>query len=307
MEADIIAGLKQKKSGHFGYPTNAGPLVGYAGLMIFSDLMTTLGFPLSRYLERIGLDSAPNPDEEGLFRTHVAQAFSIPFENLDIHLGRPISLNPEVLIPKILDQRRGGYCFELNGIFCKALRSLGFTVRPQMARVLYGRPDPGPRTHEVLIVTVSGTKWLADTGFGGPGLRAPVPLIPAHICEQYGERYRLRQDAKLGMVLQKETQGFFLDLYSFDENELTLEHDIETGNHYTSTSPLSIFRLRRMCYLPHPSGRTTLTDMELTIHRDGRSTTVTLPPGPEYVAALATHFGIDINAKYEDLMPLGVR
>jgi N-hydroxyarylamine O-acetyltransferase len=273
--------------------------------MLFSELMTTANFPLSRYLERIGLDCCPSPDKEGLFRMHAAQVFSVPFENIDIHLGRPISLKSEDLIAKILDRKRGGYCFELNRIFSLALTAIGFDVRPKMARVLYGRTDPGSRSHEVLVVTVSGEKWLADAGFGGPGLRAPIPIIPNQMCEQYGERFRLRQDATLGMVLQKESRDSILDLYSFDVNELTLEHDIEMGNHYTSTSPASVFRLRRMCSLPQPWGRTTLADMELTIYREGQSTRLSLPPGPEYMAALTRHFGIEIDATYEELTSPG--
>jgi N-hydroxyarylamine O-acetyltransferase len=125
------------------------------------------------------------------------------------------------------------------------------------------------------------------------------------MCEQYGERFRLREDAQLGMVLQKESHDSFLDLYSFDENELTLALDIEMGNHYTSTSPASVFRLRRMCSLPQPWGRTTLADMELTIYREGQSTRLSLPPGPEYMAALTSHFGIEIDATYEELTPPG--
>jgi arylamine N-acetyltransferase len=140
--------------------------------MIFSGHMNTTAFPLSQYLERIGLSTAPKPNEEGLRQVHSAQAFSIPFENIDIHFGRPISLNSADLVEKILRQKRGGYCFELNGIFHRALKALGFSVRPHMARVLYGRPAPGGRTHEVLVVAVSGKKWLADTGFGAR-LRAP--------------------------------------------------------------------------------------------------------------------------------------
>jgi len=266
--------------------------------------MISTGFPLIQYLERIGLSSAPKPDEEGLRQVHSAQAFAIPFENIDIHLGRPISLEPADLVEKILWQRRGGYCFELNGILRQALKALGFAVRPHMARVLYGRAAPSERSHEVLVVTISGQQWLADAGFGGPGLRSPIPITTDLAHEQYGERYRLRRDPELGLVLQKDTRDLLLDLYAFSENELTLEADIEMGNHFTSTSPYSIFRLHRMCSFAQSWGRVTLNDMELTMHRDGQNISRTLPPGPEYMAALARHFGIEIGARYEDLMPL---
>ena len=265
--------------------------------------MNTTDFPLSQYLDRIGLSTAPAPDEKGLAMIHAAQVCSIPFENIDIHLGLPISLKPNDLAAKLVRQHRGGYCFELNGIFHLALKALGFNVRPLLARALYGRPDPGARTHQVLIVTIAGCDWLADAGFGGPGLRLPIPLAAEQIREQYGERYRLRNNPKYGWVLQKETMNAYMDLYAF-EDSLTLDIDVEMANHFTSTWPASIFRLRRMCSLARPWGRVTLADMELTIHRDGKSLTQLLPPGPQYMAALAEHFGLDIKAVYEDFAPL---
>ncbi len=270
-------------------------------LILFLLSMTSTDFPLARYLTRIGLSNPPYADEAGLQQIHLAQVFAIPFENLDIHLGRPISLNPQRLAAKILERKRGGYCFELNGVFRLALAAMGFSAHPHLARVLYGRNDSGPRTHQVLIVTISGEKWLADTGFGGPGIRSPLPLVAGQIHEQYGERYRLQSHRELGMVLQKETNNAFLDLYAFSENELTLDIDIEMANHFTSTWPDSIFRLHRMCSLPHPWGRVTLSDMDLTIHRDGQSTSKALPAGSQYISALTEHFGIEIDARHEDL------
>ncbi len=273
-------------------------------LMLFSAPMKAIDFPLSGYLARVGLSKAPEPDEEGLKEIHAAQVFSIPFENLDIHLGRSILLEPDKLVSKLIYRQRGGYCFELNGIFQLALESLGFAVRPLLARVIYGRTDPGAHTHQVLIVKLPGQGWLADAGFGGPGLRMPLPLIPDQVGEQYGERYRLRLDPKYGTVLQKESNDAFIDLYAFNENELTLGIDIEMANHFTSTWPASIFRLHRMCALPQPWGRVTLSNMELTIYRDGKSVRRTLPPGTQYMESIAENFGINLDAAYGDLAPL---
>jgi N-hydroxyarylamine O-acetyltransferase len=272
--------------------------------MVFSKSMNLTDFPLAQYLDRIGLKEVPKPDEEGLKQVHAAQAFSIPFENLDIHLGRGISLKPEDLVAKLIYGKRGGYCFELNGIIYLALNALGFAVQPVLSRVLYGRSSPGARTHQVLIVTISGRKWLADVGFGGPGLRLPMPMIADQIEEQHGERYRLRQDPKYGMLLQKESKNAQVDLYTFDERELTMDVDIDMANHFTATSPDSIFRLHRMCALPKPWGRVTLADMELTIHRDGQSTSRILSPGPLYMDAITQNFGINLNVAYDDFAPL---
>ncbi len=274
--------------------------------MLFSESMNAIAFPLVRYLKRIGLSKTPAPDEEGLQEVHAGQAISIPFENLDIHLGRTISLNTGILIPKLIDARRGGYCFELNGILTLALKSLGFRVRPLLARVFYGRGDFGTRTHQVLIATISGRKWLADCGFGGPGFRLPIPIVPEQIQEQHSDRFRLRPDPKWGMVLQKEINGIFADLYAFNEDELTTDEDIEMANHFTSTWPPSFFRLHRMCSLHKLWGRITLSDMELIIHRDGISEKTTLPPGRQYLEAIEEHFGIRLNAAYEDFAPLNL-
>jgi len=263
--------------------------------------MDSSDFPLAHYLERIGLKETPKPDEEGLKQVHAAQAFSIPFENLDIHLGRAISLKPADLVAKLIYRKRGGYCFELNGIFNLALKALGFAVRPVLARVLYGRSAPGARTHQVLVVTISGCTWLADVGFGGPGLRLPMPIVADQIEQQYGERYRLRPDPTYGMLLQKESRdASVVGLYAFDERELTMDLDINMANHFTATSPDSIFRLRRMCALPKPWGRITIEDMELAIYRDGQSTRRLLPSGASYMDAIAENFGIYLDAAYDD-------
>lgn len=266
--------------------------------------METSGFPLDQYLERIGLGRPPHPDEDGLKDLHSAQAFSIPFENFDIHLGRTISLEPGDLVAKMIHRRRGGYCFELNGLLGLALKALGFKMRPLTARVHYGRTDPGARTHEVLIVTISGREWLADCGFGGPGLRLPMPAVPDRVEEHFGARYRLRRDPRYGAVLQKESAGDFVDLYSFNVHEMTLDIDLEMANHFTSTWPSSIFRLSRMCALPKPWGRVTLSDMELAIHNAEGVVRRILPPGPAYLEAVTEHFGLRLDARYEDLAPL---
>ena len=262
-------------------------------------------FPLSQYLDRIGLAELPGVNGEGLQKLHAAQAFSVPFENLDILLGRTIALTPEHLVAKLIRQRRGGYCFELNGLLYLALKTMGFTVRPLLARVLYGLENPSAHTHEVLVVTIDGNDWLADVGFGGPGLCLPLPLIADQVFEQYGERYRLIRNPKYGMILQREIEDkSYIDLYCFHVDDLTVEADIEMANHYTSTWPQSIFRLHRMCSLRKPCGRVTLLDMELTIYRDGQSIKNILPEGPPYLAALSEHFDINLNVQYEELNPL---
>ena len=258
-------------------------------------------FPLDGYFERVGITGMPRADETGLQALHAAQAFSIPFENLDIHLGRTVSLKPEDLVEKIVFRKRGGYCFELNQLLRMALAGCGFRVRPVLARVLYQRTEPGPLTHEALIVTLSGRDWLCDTGFGGPGLRLPLPMTARRISEQYGEKFRLQRSPDGEWVLQKETTEGFITLYTFLDLP-ALDVDIEMSNHFTSTWPASIFRLHRMCALLKPAGRVALLDRELTLQENGRSRKKRVPAGPEYMEALSGYFGIELGTEYEDFI-----
>ena len=127
-------------------------------------------------------------------------------------------------------------------------------------------------------------------------------MIPDRIYEQFGDRYKLQSDPDYEWVLQKESRGTFINLYTI-RDQLTLDVDIEMSNHFTSTWPGSYFRAQKMCVMPKTWGRITLADMELTFHRDGLSSSRTLPPGPSYMEALAEHFGLVLEAQYEDFVP----
>lgn len=266
-------------------------------------ILQTYSFPIEAYLDRIGIPAKPAADVDGLRAIHRAQAFSVPFENFDIHLGRPLSLDPAALVGKIVHGRRGGYCFEVNGLLHLALEALGFAVRPRLARVLYGRPDAGPRTHQVLLVTIDGQDWIADAGFGGPGLRAVLPLTPGHTSELDQDRFRVRADSGLGFVVEKEADGAWVGLYAF-QDETTVPLDILVSNFFTENFPASPFRQRRIAAILKPWGRVTLADMDLVLHRDGRAETIRLEAGPMYMEALGHHFGIETGADYGDLAPL---
>jgi N-hydroxyarylamine O-acetyltransferase len=126
------------------------------------------GFDLSAYLERITLKTAPTADIDGLAQIQRAHRLTIPFENLDVKLGRGISLDPVHVFDKLVTRRRGGYCFEQNSLFLRALHAIGFEARPLLARVWMMAPDGvPPRTHTLNLVRIDGKDWIADAGFGG--------------------------------------------------------------------------------------------------------------------------------------------
>ena len=199
------------------------------------DHVTSL---LDDYLARLGLATALSPDLDTLRTLHAAHVAAIPFENLDILLGRGVSLDPDRLREKLLQQRRGGYCFEQNTLFLAVLREIGFTAVPMEARVRAGATVMRPRTHMVVAVQLDGASWLADVGFGGEGLFEPV-RIGGEPLPSTGLVHRVIYDGTL-RVLQLQRGAEWDDQYAF-AFEPVHPIDFEMANWFTSTYPQSPF------------------------------------------------------------------
>ncbi len=254
------------------------------------------------YLGRIGYKGETSPLEENLKALHHAHLHSIPFENFDIQLGRKIDLTPRAVFNKLVHRKRGGYCFELNGLFLAALRYFGFTGRPLLGRV-HVTGTPSGRGHQLSLVSIGGKKWVVDVGFGGDNPRGPVPLIHDHPSVHDGRQVRLKQTERFGTMLQTFKEERWHDLYSFDM-EYVCKADIAYGNHYTSTHPDTLFTSARVAALPIPGGSVTLFNRTLRKTLGGEETVLELPKGEAYIQALKTHFGIELDAPYEALSPL---
>ena len=195
-------------------------------------------FDLGAYLYRIGYAGPLKPDHTRLEALHAAHATNIPFENLDVVLGRPVLLDIKSLQGKLVVSRRGGYCFEHNTLFAAALGVLGFQVSTLEARVRLGATWIRARTHMFLRVDLDGRPWLVDVGFGADGPFHPVPL-DGSVSQQPGGAYRIAPEGS-GLVLQLRRGGEWGDVYAF---ALVPAHpiDYEVANHYTSTHPQSGF------------------------------------------------------------------
>jgi N-hydroxyarylamine O-acetyltransferase len=199
-----------------------------------------IDFDLDAYLERVGYEGEVAPTLGTLRQLHLAHLRHIPFENLDVRLGRRLSLNLEALQDKLVRRRRGGYCFEQNGLFAAALRVIGFQLDTLEARVRPpGAVAPLPRTHMVLRVEVERRSWLADVGFGGEGPLEPVPL-DGRISEQPGDSYRIAFEPDEAVVLCRRVAGDWRDLYAFTLRP-AFHVDYEVAHHFTSTHPRSPF------------------------------------------------------------------
>jgi N-hydroxyarylamine O-acetyltransferase len=188
------------------------------------------------YLARIGVPRPKEPSLSALRELHVAHVSTIPFENLDILLGRGISLELDRIQAKLVSQRRGGYCFEQNTLFLTVLRELGFDATPMEARVRIGATGLRPRTHMVLTVRFDQEEWLADVGFGGEGPLEPIGIVPNQPARS---GHRVVADGPL-RVLQMPGASDWIDLYAFLP-VAALPVDLEVANWYTSTYPQSPF------------------------------------------------------------------
>lgn len=253
-------------------------------------------FDIDAYCARVHYTGPPEVSPATLHGLHVAHTHAVPSENLDIHLGRPLSLDAPDLCAKIVTRRRGGYCYELNGAFALLLQALGFQVQGLLARVLYGRATLLPRTHQLLLVTVEDEAWVADVGFGRQSLRAPVRLTPDVVEPQGPDTFRLRQAGQT-FVLQKRLEGHWQDLYTFTL-EPFLPVDYLPFNHWHSTSPQSQFTQSKICTMPTATGRIVAVDWEFKIRTQEVTETIQATTLPEYVRLLREYFGLEIEGAF---------
>jgi N-hydroxyarylamine O-acetyltransferase len=246
---------------------------------------------LDAYLRRIRYDGRREPTHAVLAAIHLAHGTRIAFENIDVFLGRPVRLDLAALQAKLVNGRRGGYCFEQNTLFAAALEALGFHVTRLAARVRLGAARVAPRTHMLLEMHVGGAQYLADVGFGGGGPLLPLLLVPGHVAEQFHWTYRLTEEAGL-WVLQAQRDGGWFDLYAFTR-ERQYPVDFEVANHYTATYPDSFFRHTLLVQLPTREARHSLYGRELTVERDGQTATRTIPDDETLHQTLSETFGLE--------------
>lgn len=200
---------------------------------------------LKKYLERIGFQALAHPDRETLFQLHEAHFKTVPYENLDIFLyGKVTELDAESVYDKIVTHHRGGYCFELNGLFAELLRAVGFDVTEYFARWHFGEKESVPRRrHRVLKVTVpeSGESFIADIGVGCDCPLHPLELKYGLEQERNGRNYRVIQDEQLGVVVQTSTPEGFTHFYSFNPVP-AFPQDFDYAHYWCSKAEGSPFR-----------------------------------------------------------------
>lgn len=254
------------------------------------------GVDLEAYFERLGYAGPRDPTVETLRALHLAHPSAIPFEGLDPLLGRPVQIDAASIAAKLVRDRRGGYCFEQNGLFLRVLRALGYSVTPLAARVRWMVPEDAPPTaltHMLLRLDVEGADLICDVGFGGQSPSAPLKLEPGEAQATPHGDYRIQQ-VEDGFDMQLRLSGRWATLYRF-----TLEPrvfaDYEVGNWFTSTHPQSRFTTNLIASRLSGEQRLNLFNTELSVHhRDGAPQRRILADPVALHGVLANDFGLDI-------------
>ena len=257
--------------------------------------MTETSFSIDSYFERIDYNGRTDVSEETLYELHISHTLNVPFENLDVYYKKPVLLDEASLYNKIVKNRRGGYCFEMNGLFSFVLKRIGFRVTDLLARGTLDGIDYTAKTHQVLLVEINDKKWLADVGFGNDGIMAPLHLKEDQDQKQFAHTYHLLKDPTYGYVLQKKTEDKYVCLYAFTMNEC-YPIDFIMSNHFTATFPESFFKKMRMCTMPTREGRITLTDTQFKIVKNGSISVTAIENDDRFNAILKEYFKLDLKS-----------
>lgn len=248
---------------------------------------------LTAYLARIGLDRALPPTRASLDRIALAHVCAVPFENLDVLLGVPIALDADAIFHKIVERRRGGYCFEQNALLHRALTELGFeaTLLAGRARVDRDRAELPPRTHTFVRVDLDGVPWLLDVGVGRLSCTAALRMDIDAVQPTPHERRRIVSEGGR-FFHQAELERGWVDVCEFI-GEAMPEIDRVVANWYTSAHAASRFRDRLMVARATPEGgRVTLLDDTFTIRARSGVTATRISTWSDLWATLETHFGL---------------
>lgn len=254
---------------------------------------------LDRYFARIGYSGTPRADLNTLRALTELHPATIPFEAVDVLLGRPVDLSLPAIQAKLIDGGRGGYCFEHNGLLKRVLGALGFTVEGLLGRVLWMRPPdapPMPLTHMALRVTIDGERWLADVGFGSCIAGAPLRFDATGV-EQPTRHETFRVMRQGGWtVLEAQLPDGWHPLYMLSP-EPALDIDYIAANWYTSTHAASPFRRELRAARTAPERRTTLLNNRLTVRHAGGDVERRFLSERELADALVSAFGLRLDAE----------
>jgi N-hydroxyarylamine O-acetyltransferase len=214
---------------------------------------------VEKYFKRIGLEMPETivPNGELLKKLHFAHCTTVPYENLDIIRGIPLRLDDEGLYHKVVEEGKGGYCFELNGLFAWLLRELGYKVTEYASRYLRGESSIPMRRHRVTIGHMEDGDYLCDIGVGQVAPRLPLKIEANAVQTQNGETYRFIKDEKHGRILQDLHKGEWRDYICFTDEEV-FDVDFVQPSFFCEKHPSSPFNKTYMLAIKTENGRRTI-------------------------------------------------
>jgi N-hydroxyarylamine O-acetyltransferase len=248
---------------------------------------------VNKYFKRIGYRGKHVPNLATLRTIHRMHLLSVPFENLDIHFRTPIHLNPNLFFDKIVTRNRGGFCYELNGLFYELLRTLGFNVQMLSARVANPDGSWGADFDHMTLLVQLDEPWIADVGFGDSFME-PLRLNDTSDQIQNGRGFKLEQSEDGSIIYKAEQNGVWTNQFQFNLQPHEL-NDFSGMCDYQQTSPESSFTKRVVCSVATKTGRITLTDQLLIVTKRGKRKETKISGEPEFRSLLKKHFGIVLS------------
>ena len=251
---------------------------------------------VDRFLARIGLPELRGINEDSLCRLTRAFLEHIPFESLTVSLLHRIpELDEDALYRKIVEDRRGGYCFELNKAFYLLLRALKFEAYPVGVRNMYKKSELAPVLHRSTVIYAGGERFFCCVG-SCTGPKGPVRMDTEEAQSVFGKTFRFRREGKY-IVLQVEEDGVFTKLYQFIDEPYE-EIDFAVGNYYCAAPPAGVFCERRVCQICLPDGMIFLNGRELSVTHGRDTVTRSIGDREELALVLREDFGLDYYVPY---------
>ncbi len=217
---------------------------------------------VEKYLKRIGIEKIEN--EKGLellSRLQYAHCTTVPYENLDLLRKKPLSLKVEDIYKKVVENGRGGYCFEVNCLFEWLLKELGFETTTYFARFWRGETGVPMKRHRIVRVDFEKESYICDVGIGSKAPRFPLKLEAETIQTQFGESYKLVKDDCFGWIIYELVKGEWQRYYSFPEIP-QFDIDFEAASYYCEAHPDSKFNKTHIISLKTKEGRKTINDRD---------------------------------------------
>jgi N-hydroxyarylamine O-acetyltransferase len=259
---------------------------------------------ITQYLSRIKIDAC-NADLAGLMKLQEQHTENIPFENLDIVVGREISLDYHRLFEKIIRKNRGGYCFESNILYAKLLKALGFSPQPVLGRVWLSNPKRiPPRNHLAYLVELDGKTYLTDVGFGGLITRIPLDINLSSPVHDKDGLMRVVQLNEREFMVQRQNEKGWANQYSFENIEIS-RRDIEISHYYMSTNPESHLYYHKCIGRNTKEGRIGLFNNKMSTRKGIKVVKKKrVEFGDEWLEIIKNDFSIDLDFSEEELRTL---